>query len=245
MRIKAVMLSIAAFSAFVSTIAQAGPIYVVNGNFEQVTTTNNTKLGAGNGTTLVGWTSIRNKDATDAGYNFVLDAAHINAGTSALGLKHTNNGFTTSPTGGNFFASDPLWFPGTLQQSISGLTIGTSYTLTFDYALAQQTGNTGANVGDYWKVDFGSATQNTTALTIADGGFSGWKSAAMTFTATSVTQMLSFLAQGSSTGAPPFMLLDNVALNATAVPEPATLSLMLGGVGLVGLFARRRRNKRA
>ena len=36
--------------------------------------------------------------------------------------------------GGNFFASDPLYYPGYLFQTISGLTVGKDYTLTFDSA---------------------------------------------------------------------------------------------------------------
>jgi hypothetical protein len=38
------------------------------------------------------------------------------------------------------------------------------------------------------------------------------------------------------------MLLDNVSMQA-AVPEPSTLSLMLGGVGLAAFLARRRKSK--
>ena len=93
---------------------------------------------------------------------------------------------------------------------------------------------------EVWLVGFGGATQNTSSLSIADSGFSGWKTASMTFTASNVSQALSFLAQGSSPGAPPFLLLDGVSLTA-AVPEPATWGMMLGGLGLVGLLARRRR----
>jgi hypothetical protein len=56
--------------------------------------------------------------------------------------------------------------------------------------------------------------------------------------------MLSFLARGTAPGAPPFMLLDNVALNAE-VPEPATWTMLLSGLGLIGFMARRRRNAQA
>lgn len=45
-----------------------------------------------------------------------------------------------------------------LSQLISGLTIGTSYLLTFDYALAQQVGFYGANYDNFWEVGFGNAT---------------------------------------------------------------------------------------
>ena len=70
------------------------------------------------------------------------------------------------------------------------------------------------------------------------GGFSGWQTATMTFQASGTSQVLSFLAQTSSPGAPPFLLLDGV--NLTAVPEPTTWAMMLGGFGLIGFLARRR-----
>jgi hypothetical protein len=42
------------------------------------------------------------------------------------------------------------------------------------------------------------------------------------------------------------MLLDGVALNAAAsVPEPSTLSMLLGGIGVAGLLALRRRRRQS
>ncbi|QXQ08678.1 PEPxxWA-CTERM sorting domain-containing protein [Sphingosinicellaceae bacterium] len=63
----------------------------------------------------------------------------------------------------------------------------------------------------------------------------------MTFTASAVSQVLSFLAVGTPNGAPPISFLDGVSLTA-AVPEPATWGLMLVGFGAVGITARRRSN---
>ena len=112
-----------------------------------------------------------------------------------------------------------------------------------------------AFVAKGWKFGLGTSladlNQQTSVLTIPQGGFSGWQTASATFTATAATEMLGFLAATSVPGAPPFMLLDGVSLNAAAktpaaaVPEPATLGLLLGGLGLVGVMARRRFNKRA
>jgi len=248
MRIKPVLLSLSVFAAFgaAASAAHAIPL-ITNGNFELTTNGGNKQLAAGasttaaNRTTLVGWNS---SNGSDGGYNFVLNGSIVTTSASTLGLRGANNGFTASPTGGNIFASDPLYYPGVLTQVVSGLTVGSLYTLSFDYALAQQTGYSGANLNDYWQVGFGSATQNTAMLSIPDGGFSGWKTATMNFTATSTSQVLSFLAKGSATGAPPFLLLDNVAMD-SAVPEPGTWSLLLGGLGVLGLMARRRRSKQA
>ena len=65
-----------------------------------------------------------------------------------------------------------------------------------------------------------------------------------TFTATSGSEALSFLAIGTPTGVPPFSLLDGVTMVA-AVPEPETWALMLCGMGLIGAVQRRRRNRGA
>jgi hypothetical protein len=81
-------------------------------------------------------------------------------------------------------------------------------------------------------------------LSIPEKGFTGWQSATMVFTATSASEILSFLAKGTAPGAPPFMLLDNVKLEA-AVPEPATWTMLIGGLGLLAFLARRRRNGQA
>jgi hypothetical protein len=174
----------------------------------------------------------------------VLNSSIANTNASAIWLESTGNGYTSSSKGANVFASDALYYPGTLTQNITGLSAGSKYTLTFDYALAQQVGFDGANTNNFWQVGFGSSTKNSTALSIADNGFSGWKTATMTFTANSASQVLSFLAEGSTPGAPPFMLLDGVSLTA-AVPEPETWGMMLGGIGLVGFLARRRRAQQA
>ncbi|MFK3740717.1 PEP-CTERM sorting domain-containing protein [Massilia sp. TN1-12] len=247
MHLKSILLSLSAAAALSASIADAAPLLVTNGNFELTTyggnkqlAANTTTAAAKGQTTLVGWTSY---NGNDGGYNFLLNASTATTSASALQLKGGSNGFGASPGGGNFFASDPLYYPGYLFQTISGLTVGKDYTLTFDYALSQQAGFNGDNLNNYWQVGLGSTFQNTSMLSIANGGFSGWKGASMTFTATSTSEILSFLAKSSSSGAPPFLLLDDVKLE-SKVPEPSTLSLLLGGIGLAGFAARRRRAKR-
>jgi hypothetical protein len=247
MRIKSVLLSFSVLAALAGLNADlAHANLIVNGNFEQTTNGGNKRLAASpttvaDRTTLTGWTS---SNGTDGGYNFVLNGAGATSASSVLRLRGDNNGYVTSPNGGNIFASDPMYYPGTLSQTIGGLSVGSTYLLTFDYALAQQTNYTGPN-SDFWQVSFGKDTQQSSTLTIADGGFSGWKTASMLFTAGSVSQVLSFLAVASSPGAPPFMLLDSVAMNPSSkVPEPSTLSLLLGGFGVAGLVAYRRRSRK-
>lgn len=245
MRITSILLSLLAVAAMSAGNANAASANLVkNGDFSSTSAGNNKQVGHGtpaaDETLLTDWTSY---NGNNGGYNFVLDSSKATTDASRIWLKSS---FTAQTNGGNFFASDALYYPGLLSQSIGNLTVGSQYTLTFDYALGQQVGFTGANTDNYWKVVFGadSTAQSTQKLSIANGGFSGWKTATMTFTAASATQLLSFMAEGSTPGAPPFLLLDNVSMIA-AVPEPATWGMLLGGMGLIGFMARRRNANRA
>ncbi|MBV7534233.1 PEPxxWA-CTERM sorting domain-containing protein [Duganella sp. sic0402] len=245
MRIKSLLLSLSAIAALSAGMAHAASNLVSNGNFESTTNGTNKQLSSSitndaDRSTLTGWTS---SNGNDGGYNFVLNSSIATTDASAIWLKSENNNWAKSANGGNFFASDSQYWPGVLSQTITGLTAGSKYTLTFDTALAQQVGFNGANSNNYWQVVFGNSTQNSSALSIASGGFSGWSTSSMTFTATGATQVLSFLAQGSP-GAPPFLLLDSVSLTA-AVPEPSTWGMMAVGLGLVGFATRRRTVARA
>ena len=241
MRIKSILLSLSAVVALSAGVANAATNLVTNGNFSDTSQGGNKQLAyttnniEANRTTLDGWTSSNRNDR----YNFVLDTAIANTDKSVKWMKTSIAGGLGQ---GNVFASDSQYLPGTLSQNITGLTAGGLYTLTFDFALAQQVGFNGVNNDNFWQVGFGDVnpTQNSALLSIANGGFSGWKTATMTFAATSTSQVLSFLAQGTGPGAPPFLLLDNVSL-ISAVPEPSTWGMMLGGLGLVGFLARRRR----
>ena len=244
MRLKSLLLSLSAVVAMSAGMAHAATNLVSNGNFDTTTNGTNKQLSSSvtnetDRTTLSGWTS---SNGNDGGYNFVLDTATAKTWDSVIWLKSevggVSNGYASSANGGNIFASDALYWPGTLSQTITGLKQDAYYQLTFDYALAQQVGFDGANTANYWHVMFGDQSANSSGLSIASGGFSGWQTATMTFQASGASQVLSFLAQTSSPGAPPFLLLDGV--NLTAVPEPTTWAMMLGGFGLIGFLARRR-----
>ena len=147
----------------------------------------------------------------------------------------SSNGLpASSPDGGNYIAADGAYRVGAIEQTIDGLTIGDSYTVGFWWAGAQQYGFNGATT-EGWQVSFGSEEQSTGMEDNASHGFTGWMYQTFTFTADSTSDVLSFLALGTPTGEPPFSLLDGVSLNASdpSVPEPETLALMLGGLGLV------------
>jgi hypothetical protein len=219
---------------------------VTNGNFSSVTQ-GTTSLIENNsyGAALTGWT-------TTSGYSFVLTSSQANAGfyngnTTSGGL-YTGSGtpnsisFYTvagSPVGGNFVAQDSNYLPGTLSQSISGLTVGDVYAVSFYQALAQQSGFTGATTAQ-WGVSLGSQSVTSPLMSNTSGGFSGWSYVTVYLTATATTESLGFSASG--TGAPPMALLDGVSV--VDAPEPATWTVMI--MGLLGIaFARRRARSRS
>jgi hypothetical protein len=135
-----------------------------------------------------------------------------------------------SPDGGNFVQSDStpsLSLPVT--QTIPGLTVGQSYTVSFYQAAGQQQGGTGASTNQ-WQVSLGSQTQLSTPMSIPQGGIYPWNAQTMSFSATSTSEVLSFIAVGSG-GVPPQVFLDGVDMEAN-VPEPSA-ALLLGGIGTV------------
>jgi hypothetical protein len=208
---------------------------VTNGSFETLT---NGYGQIGDNTNATGWTT--------SGYNFVFNSTNVSSGVTgssgSVALWTTGNGgvntITASPDGGNFIAADGAYEVGAVSQTITGLTAGQQYAVSFYMAAAQQTNHTGATT-DYWTVGFGNTalTSNTQA---ASHAFSGWQYETMTFTATGTSDVLSFLATGTPSGVPPFALLDGVSM--TAVPEPASITLLLSGVAALAGVAWRRRN---
>jgi len=238
-KVGAVGFSVLALLTFAIS-AQAGSL-VINGSFES------TSNGPGQFdylTTATGWTS--------SGYNFIFasgtgDTSGTTGQYGALSLWGLANGGldslpASSPDGGNYVAADGAFEIGAIDQTINGLTPGDNYTVGFWWAGAQQSGFSGATT-EQWLVSLGAQTQSTPVVDNANHGFTGWEYGSFTFTATSASEVLSFLAVGTPTGVPPFALLDGVTLN-DAAPEPGTLALMLGGlVGALGVSRLRNRLK--
>lgn len=228
---------------------------VLNGNFSLTSVPGSYQFGTGyefGGApvdTLTDWTT--------SGYNFVFAPASGTSGTSADTTGATgnsgnvklwgpgdgsSNGLTNSPNGGNFIAADGAYDVAAISQTIVGLIPGSIATLTFYWAGAQQSGFTGSTT-DQWEVSLGSAIQYTPVIDLTSEGFSGWKEVTMTFTPTSTSETLSFLAIGTPSGVPPFALLDGVSLS--DVPEPASWALMVTGLTGLILYMRRRRRSMA
>jgi hypothetical protein len=121
-------------------------------------------------------------------------------------------------------------------QTISGLTVGQNYTVSFNQAAGQQSGNLRGATTEQWQVSLGSDTQLSAVMNTPSQGVFPWEAQTLTYTASSTSEVLSFLAVGTPSGAPPMVFLDGVDMEST-VPEPSAL-MLLAGVGAVMAIGR-------
>lgn len=222
-------------------LAAAAPNLVTNGSFETSNVGTDHQII---GSDLTGWTT----STSIYKYNYLLSAG----AASITPYSYDGNGQPgpddrrlagsfagVSPNGGNFVGLDgDRSYGAPIEQTISGLRVGHSYKLTFDWAATQLRNRTGDTTNQL-VASLGGDSQSTPVVSVASQGFQGWYKQSFTYTATASSEVLQFLANGSPAGLPPYALLDGVSLN--AVPEPATWALLLTGFGVVGVAARRRR----
>ena len=222
---KILLSAIAAFAAISAVPANAAPNLIANGSFEQG---------------LAGWTVVNNgqinSEAQVINYNQAsayptgafgeavpTDNNSSNPGFDAVGSKFL---YLSTDTGNN-----------TLSQTVN-LVAGTSYTFGFDYYLPANGYANPNNAtlvaslagGEFARFDLGSQAATTWL----------YASAARTFTASqSGAFTLSFSGNGVTAKD---VGIDRVFMAQTsAVPEPATWAMMIGGFGLVGASMRRRK----
>jgi hypothetical protein len=208
---------------------------VSNGTFTSFSTGTG---GAGqfdqtNYTTLTSWGST--------GYNFLFTnpTGTVQGVDGALTLDAA----TKAGPVGNFIGLDGAYDVGAVTQTIGGLIVGVTYTLNFYWAASQQTGYTGGTT-DFIAASLGSTTHDTATVSNPQQGFTGWTFESFNYTATATSEVLSFLATGTPSGVPPFALISDVSLT---TPEPGTLTLMLGGLGLLagaGILRSKKRSRK-
>ncbi len=240
-------------SAVVGTAAQAVPV-LLNGSFEQTSLTASGQMLASN---VTGWsTGSPPSSAPTTSYNFLFfpgTATTKGAATSQYGQLYlggtlpsgASNGFpATSPDGGNFIAADGAFQTSPITQTVTGLTAGIRYAVSFYWAAAQQQGSSyNTATTEQWQVTLGSELHSTPIIDNPVQGFTGWMKQTLTYTATSASEVLSFLAAGTPTGQPPFSLLDGVSI--IAVAEPASwMTLLVAVLSIIGVAHLKRRSAR-
>jgi hypothetical protein len=242
----------------IATSAQATTL-VQNGSFSS--NSGPCKMSATVGSCATGWAST--------GYTFLYTSAANaqNPGTSGVemwgpssGGGGSVNGFGASPDGGAFLALDGDYEIGAVTQTITGLTAGQTYDVSFYWAAAQQEGFNGATIqamnvclgttAESYKntgtqplsgatnassnISCSGSGASTPIYDLSNHAFSGWQDETFVLTANSTTDVLSFLGYGN-VQQPPFELLDGVSM--TPTPEPGTLPLLftglMGGLGVL------------
>lgn len=205
--------SLAALAA-ISLAGSAGAAIVVaggNGNFESTIVTDMTYYGDGNGiydggfASVEGWTFSGGSNNTFRWLFNNLSPYGPVVGTYALNLTQPSPDYANVAT-----------------TTVTGLTVGQNYTLSFDTAVRSGVSSASITV----KVD--GATIDTIDQTVGET----YVTKSYSFTAADSSATLAF-EYGNTVNTNGFML-DNV----NVVPEPS--AALLGGLGLLALLRRRR-----
>jgi hypothetical protein len=129
---------------------------------------------------------------------------------------------------------------GYIDQTISGLVSGATYTLSFWQAGSQENGQGGATT-QMFQVSLGDQTFTSPTMNVDPNGFSPWQEVTTSFTWDGFDNTLQFMAVGS--GVPAFTLLADVSLTGTTggTPEASTWAMIVAGFAGMGFLARARR----
>lgn len=203
--------------------------FIVNGSFEA----DNFDAGGGYrlglvGSAVTGWFI----PASDGVYPWGLTSPNaFGAGPAS----HGKQWIVLGETG----AGGPSTVDYTIQQTVTGLTPGNVYTLSFDLSseLAAATGAV-AEVGFLSGASLGPTM--FTAPVRGPAYWNPWGSFSVSFTATSSTAVLQFKDLAVEFPAAADLGIDNVSITGANVPEPSTWALTILGFGALGLLLRRR-----
>ena len=183
---------------------------------------------------------------TTTGYNFIYTSASaaINSGANGMdGMVYMDSAIKADANDtqdhGAFLALDGDYDTYPVDIAVSTVA-GQTYTVSFDWAAAQQAGFSGGTTDSVLVALGNDPAQGTGVVSVAQQGFSGWMDVTDTFVAqTTGTEELSFLAAGSP-AVPPFALVDNIDVSTAAAPEPNSLMLLGTGLAALGGFVRMR-----
>jgi Protein of unknown function (DUF642) len=237
------------------SVAQAVNL-VTNGGFvPTVVTTSSILRGP---VTLDGWTfspNVQDTSTTVTGFNFVVPdgtafSEDINKAYSQPPILklYGNPGQTVNSqadasggaASGWYLANDAFYQRGAINQTLTGLTAGEDYTVSFSQASGQlQTNGNLESFNAYFQVGFG----NSATMSFTGGqAVSNWQTQSLTFTADSANQVLSFLANADN-NVPPFALLSGVSVQSKSsqkIPEPGNYVGTLIGIGFLGTLIKSR-----
>jgi len=162
-------------------------------------------------------------------FNSAVPTNGTGGGWTSFNLQSTGWSNTGGNPGANFLLNSNGIAPDpTIQQVVTGLTIGQSYTVAGDYRLHVPLGNPTNS--------FGILLDGTAILQLGNPGIV-WTPFVVDFIATNTSHTLAFAAESS--GSDHSYFIDNIQL-VVAVPEPATLVLIGLGVTISACVACRR-----
>jgi hypothetical protein len=232
---------------------------VVNGGFTTTTAGAfaDTTAGAGQigyNINVAGWTTTGSAVTGPYSYNFVFTSGSADTTGAAgeygtLTLYGPGNGVAntlpaTSPNGGNFVGLDSdVQYDAALSQTITGLVPGQGYSVSFFWAGAQQTSFNGPTT-DTLAVSLGGQTSTTSSISVTNHGYSPWTQVTFNYTATSASEVLSFLATGTplSPNEPPFVLLDGIDVEANTPDAVSSAVLFTLSLAALSIAAWRRKS---
>jgi hypothetical protein len=199
--------------AAISATASAANL-LVDGSFESITQAPGTWNAY---TSVPGWTITQ-----------------ANGTASPNGLEIRDDVAGTAENGNNFIELDG-YENDKISQSFATV-VGQHYAVSFWFA--DRTGVATSSEGFSAAIVSGLASSGTSFGAVGDNG-AAWHQITMNFIADSTTSIFSIAATGTSDSLG--TSFDN--FQAAAVPEPATLGLLAAGLAMLGLSARRRRNR--
>jgi hypothetical protein len=221
---------------------------VQNGDFNAPGASTAILLQQGN-TYVTGWTNWDTYTGyIPKGQTADQDWAGLGSDSGAAGPGYgIENGLVGPPSGNAEMVIDgtdgfgPSGGFGYIEQKLSGLVSGETYTLSYWMAGSQEIRAGGATTQSF-TVNLGDQSWNSPVLNVPTEGFAPWQKVTQTFTWDGVGNALQFMSVGS--GEPAFTMLADVSLTGAsgpAAPEASTWVMIVAGFAGLGMMARGRR----